>query len=538
MRNCMEEVVHMMKAKIQCIWINTHEEDQVMKDLKQIVADNNGMRLMSWTQTEGLRRIPLTNKERPEEPNPKINVDQIFKTIGKAQDNPDSNDSSVYVLKDLHLIIDTWQVKRGLRDIKERSSKNYNPLIVVSPITSIPVELEKLFHIVNYDTPERKEIELLVNRMVANMKKSNEESKKGFIIPTAEDQRKIVNALIGLTFQEVVNTLAKSVAKYKTLALKAIMEEKIQLVEKTGVLDYTIPEARFEDVGGNEAFKSWVEEVEASMTEEAIAFGCAMPKGYLALGVPGTAKTFLAEAIANKWGVPMLSLNMSKIMNKLVGESEKKIDQAFRIAKACAPCILLFDEVEKALAGTKSSNASDAGTTSRVFSTVLKFLQENNGVFVVMTSNDVSQLPPELTRSGRLDAMWYFSLPNEEERKSIFRIHLGKTKKDITEEMVEAASAATQNYTGAEIKDIVKQAMWKAFRRFKEGGENALLAEDIVSAAESVVPIWRSSQEKILYLEQWVNGRARFTSTGTDRADYVPNVDDNLIDTLLDEHLQ
>lgn len=223
-------------------------------------------------------------------------------------------------------------------------------------------------------------------------------------------------------------------------------------------------------------------------------------------------------------------------MNKLVGESEKKIDQAFRIAKACAPCVFLFDEVEKALSGTRSSNASDAGTTSRVFSTVLKFLNDNNnGVFVVMTSNDVTQLPPELTRSGRLDAMWYFSLPTEEERKDIFRIHLGKTGKEIPESVIEAAAKATVNYTGAEIKDIVKQAMWKAYKRFHDDKVNTLTEDDVVSAAREIIPIFRSSQEKIAYLESWANGRARYTNGTIDDNGHNTGKDDQLIDDLLDD---
>lgn len=532
MRGCMQEVVHLLNAKIQCIWIDSYEEGQVINDLKEIVGEKAGFKLKTWTHTEGLRTIALTSREKQEGADKKINLDGIFNAIGTAQD-AETADNSVYVLKDLHLLIDTHQVKRMIRDIKERASKNYNPIIVVSPVVSIPIELEKLFTVVHFETPNREEIVRIVTKMVASMQKGNAEQQKGYAIPTEEERRKIVNSLIGLTYKEIVDTLAKSIVKYRALSLQAIMEEKIQLVEKTGVLDYIIPQANFADIGGNEAFKNWVEEVEAAQSEEAQAFGCALPKGYMALGVPGTAKTFGAEAIASKWGVPMLALNMSKIMNKLVGESEKKIDQAFRIAKACAPCIMLFDEVEKALAGTKSSNASDAGTTSRVFSTVLKFLQENNGVFVVMTSNDVSQLPPELTRSGRLDAMWYFSLPTVEERKSIFRIHLAKTGKEINEELVNAAAAATEHYTGAEIKDIVKQSMWKAFRRFKVDGSNVLTEEDVTSAARDVVPIYESSREKIMYLEQWVQGRARYTNGRFDSQGYDTNLDNQLLDDVL-----
>lgn len=533
MRPCMQEVVNLLKARIQCIWIDTYEEEQVINDLKEIVGEMSGVKLKTWTHTEGLKQIALTSREKQDAADKGINIDGIFRTIGAAQD-AENPESSVYVLKDLHLIIDTHQVKRMIRDVKERKIKNYNPIIVVSPVISIPIELEKLFTVVHYDTPDRAEITRIVNKVVAGMRKNNAEQNKGYTIPTDDSIRHIINSLIGLTNREIVESLAKSVTKYKTLSIQAIMEEKIQLVEKSGVLDYMVPQANFNDVGGNEVFKRWIEEVEMAQSEEAREFGCALPKGYLALGIPGTAKTYLAEAVASKWGVPMLSLNMSKIMNKLVGESEKKIDQAFRIAKACAPCVMLFDEVEKALAGTKSSNASDAGTTSRVFSTVLKFLQENNGVFVVMTSNDVSQLPPELTRSGRLDAMWYFSLPDHEERKSIFQIHLSKTGKEISEDLIEAAALNTDHYTGAEIKDVVKQAMWKAYARFRVDGVNALLEEDIIAAARSVVPIYQSSREKIMYLEQWVHGRARYTNGRFDDNGYNTSRDDQLVEDVLD----
>ena len=221
-------------------------------------------------------------------------------------------------------------------------------------------------------------------------------------------------------------------------------------------------------------------------------------------------------------------------VSKLVGESEKRIDQAFRIAKACAPCVFLIDEVEKALSGTRSSNASDAGTTSRVFSSVLQFLQDNNKVFVVMTSNDVSQLPPELTRSGRLDAKWYFSLPTAEERQDIFRIHIGKTGKEVSEKDIKAVAEEAANYTGAEIKEIVKAAMRKAYKRYKEDGNPELTLEDLIPAVKDVIPIYESSKENIAYLEAWVHGRARHTSRRTTEDGYLISRDDELLEDVLE----
>lgn len=512
MRESMNQVRDLLRAKIQCIWIDTYEEAEAIKDLKKVVGELPGFNLYIWSHTEGLKKEPLSDLEKAEPANPKFaQPNMLFSEIHEAQNNKERKREGVYVLRDFHLINDNHAVKRGLRDLKEYPSRNYNPIIVVSPITSIPVEHEKLFTIVNYDVPSKKEVESLVNAMAKNIEKAAAKGKK-FKVPTEADKRKLVNACIGLTFNEISDVFAKSLVKYKELSLQAIMEEKIQLVKKSGVLDYVIPKFNFDDIGGNKAFKEWVLEVEEAMSEEALAFGCQRPKGYLALGIPGTSKTVSAEAIANKWGIPLLKLNMSKVMDKLVGQSERKIEQAFRVAKACAPAILLIDEVEKALGGIRSSNSSDAGTTARVFGKVLEFLNEDTGVFTVMTSNDVSQLPPELTRSGRLDAMWYFSLPTKEERKEIFRIHLGKTGKEITDELIEAAAETSRNFTGAEIAETVKVAIRKAYKRFKEDGVNAILPEDIESAAEEIIPIYKSSRENIAALESWADGRARSTN--------------------------
>jgi ATP-dependent 26S proteasome regulatory subunit len=528
----MEEVQNLLRAKIQCIWIDTYEEYEVIKDLKEIANNLQGMKLFSWSHTEGLKKIALSNREIQEAADRRVSVEGIFQTIGGAQDNQEIKDESIFMVKDFHLLNDTHQVKRLLRDIKERPSRNYNPIVVVSPIINIPIEHEKLFTVIKYNTPTKEEISNQVQIVIKNINTAINAG-KDYTAPTAKETKQIIDAFSGLTYNEITDVLAKSVIKYRTLSLNAVMEEKIQLVEKSGVLDYKVPEARFEDIGGNELFKEWVLEIEDAMSDEAKSFGCSSPKGYLALGVPGTAKTYLAEALANKWGIPLLQLNMSKIMNKLVGESEKKIDQAFRIAEACAPCIFLIDEVEKALSGTRSSNSSDAGTTSRVFSRVLQFLNDDTGVFTIMTSNDVSQLPPELTRTGRLDAKWYFSLPSPEERKEIFEIHTRKTNKEVSSKAIDAAVKETNFYTGAEIKEIVKVAMRKAYKRFKEDGINCISEEDLVSAAKEVIPIYESSKEQISYLESWVNGRARYTGKRSTDEGYITNGDNNLLSDIL-----
>lgn len=538
MRECMSEVKNLLKAKIDFIWIDSYEETEVVRDMIQLINETFfGTKLYTWSMTEGLKKIALNRHEKQEDAMKELR--EPFRAIDHiitAQNNKQVTDEAFYIMRDFHIPLESIpNLKRAVRDAKEGSSKNYNPIIVVAPSVYVPMELEKIIHIVSYDTPSKDNIHKFIQAMVSKMRISNTEKGKNYEMPTEDQISKLVNALSGLTYREIKDTVAMSLVEYNGLSLKAIMEEKIQLIKKSGVLDYKVPEARFEEVGGNINFKNWITDVELAMSDEAKAFGCATPKGYLALGIPGTAKTYMAEALANKFGVPFIKLEMSRIMDKLVGNSEKKIDQALRVVKSCAPCIFLIDEVEKALGGIKSSNASDSGTTARCFASILQFLQDNNDVFVVMTSNDVSQLPPELTRSGRLDAMWYFSLPTEEEREAIFKIHLDKTGKDYAPEILKAAAQNSVNFTGAEIQSIVKLTMWKAFRRFLKDGNDSIIEEDVLSAAKEVVPVYESSKEKITYLEHWVKGRARYANDVVDSNGFDMRLDEDLLTLELDD---
>jgi SpoVK/Ycf46/Vps4 family AAA+-type ATPase len=521
----MTQVEHLLRAKIHCIWIDSYEESEVIKDLKEILSTRVvGPNLQLWSHTEGLRKMPLTNAEQPEATNKHLmHPRALFDYIKQTQEDQ-SNNQNIFVLRDFHLLNDTHEVKRSIRDIKEYPSKNYNPIIVISPVINIPIEHEKLFTVVNYDVPSKLDIERVVNAMSRNIERAIEKGKEYFA-PTRDEQRQLIDACVGLTQNEMSDVFAKSLIKYKKLSLQAIMEEKIQLVKKSGVLDYVIPGFTMDDIGGNQAYKDWVLEVRESFGEEAQAFGVSRPKGYMAVGIPGCSKTAGAEAFANMMGWPLLVLSMSKVMDKLVGQSEKKIAQAFRVAKACAPCVMLWDEVEKMLGGIKSSNSSDSGTTARVFAECLNFLNSDNGVFVIMTSNDVSQLPPEFTRSGRLDAQWYFSLPTMDERKEIFKIHFGKTGRTVEDTLVDSAARAAENYTGAEIKEVVKVAMRKAYSRFKQDGNRDLTEVDVTSAVGDVIPLYKSSQEKILALEAYARGRARNTNY-TEKNSLDSNVDD------------
>src|SRR5512135_3251369 len=115
------------------------------------------------------------------------------------------------------------------------------------------------------------------------------------------------------------------------------------------------------------------------------------------------------------------------MFGSFVGSSEENVRRAITVAESVAPAVLWVDEIDKAFSGSQSSALTDGGTTARVFSTFLTWLWEKSApVFVVATANEVSQLPPELLRKGRLDEIFYVDLPSADERAEIFRIHLAK----------------------------------------------------------------------------------------------------------------
>ena len=527
-----KEILTALDLQRPCIWIKTIEEaDFISQFLKLIVRKTSCDNLYTWSIASGITKLALRPGEKDElvgTPSPAI--EPVFmhmkNNISKSKESGAIKKVEMYVLKDFHFIADKPNAIRGIRDIFENFRGKYNcytPLIVVSPVVNIPQELEHLFTVIEYTTPETNEVQILLQAA------SNKLVNRGLPPLTPAQVNSLIPAFRGFTLREITETIAASIKKHNTIDLTEVVEKKVSLIKKTGILEYRRPQTNFDDVAGNESFKNWVEEVEACMSPEARKFGIAQPKGYLALGVPGTAKSVMAEAMASKLQLPLIKFNISNIMSKFVGDSERNIAKALNLVKSCAPCVLYIDEVEKCLAGYNGSQqGGDSGALARVMGALLEFMADNkDGVFTIMTSNDVTKLPPELTRAGRLDAIWYFSLPTEDERKAIFRVHLNKVNKTVSEDTLDAISKATQDYTGAEIEQIVKASLRKAFlNKIKNGGDGEITVEDLLSSKDLVVPISRSSQEKIQALEAWARGRALYANSESRESQVIINDDD------------
>lgn len=528
MRECMTDLINSIKSRKPCIWIKTQEESLTIKDIRQISMINlPKANIVIWSQTEGATIYNSVDNSSSGKSIKKLaNIDNLFSFIKlNTYGGTDNNDKivkpepNIFILRDYNNLFNDPKSIRFIRDLKEyhKQKEAYNPIIVLSQIDNIPTQLTRLFKLIDYGLPNRNEILSCINETINNIKAVSLKQNKQCKIPTQKELNNLVNSCLGLTIQEIQETVIESFIKFKEANLDFITQKKVESIQKSGVLDYKIPNTTLEDIGGNEVIKQWLLEMKELFSDEAKEFGLKKPKGYLSVGVPGAGKTCLAEAFAGTMHMPLLSLSMGRIMSRFVGESERKIMQALDVAKASAPCVLLIDEVEKALGGINSSNNTDGGVTARVFMEILKFLNDNDyGVYIIMTSNDVSQLPPELTRQGRLDAKWFFDFPKENERKEIFKIHFSKYNKEINSDLLDLAVSKTNNFTGAEIQEIVKNTIRKSFIRFKKDNNNELKEEDITSAINEIIPISKTSKESILALKSYCSNRFRSVNEEND----------------------
>ena len=298
---------------------------------------------------------------------------------------------------------------------------------------------------------------------------------------------------------------AKSMVRTHTFDIPTILDEKKQIIRKSGMLEYYEALEDISDIGGLEVLKAWLEKRRLAFSQKARDFGLPLPKGILLIGVPGTGKSLTAKAVGSLWQMPLLRLDVGKIFAGLVGSSEENIRTVIRTSEAIAPAILWIDEIEKGFSGTGSSGQTDGGTTSRVFGSFITWLQEKKSpVFVIATANDVSQLPPELLRKGRFDEIFFCDLPSAAERKQIFDIHIRKKNRDPSGFALDKMVSATSEWSGAEIEQAVIAALYDAFDEGHDLDSNGLL-----KALSDIVPLSVTMRERIERMREWARTRAR-----------------------------
>jgi SpoVK/Ycf46/Vps4 family AAA+-type ATPase len=493
------EVEDLIKARYPLIYIVSPEEARVERMLREFALKKE-RKLAAWSITRGF--VTLAGELKGGDVKDPIKaLDHIAGVEGKA----------IFVLRDFHAFLDNPQVVRKLRDLAHDLPRkdSQKSVLLLSPVLKIPPEAEKEISVIDWDLPNRAEIDGIIGRILQGLPANVEPG------PAADPQgrERLVEAALGLTYTETENVFSKSIVRSKTFDIPTILGEKKHIIRKSGILEYYEATESLDDIGGLETLKAWLQKRRNAFTHKAREFGLPLPKGILLIGVPGCGKSLTAKAVGAAWQMPLLRLDVGKIFGGLVGSSEENIRKVIKTAEAIAPAVLWLDEMEKGFSGTGSSNMSDGGTTSRVFGTFVTWLQEKTApVFVIATANNVHQLPPELLRKGRFDEIFFVDLPTHEERKSIVEIHLKKKHRDPAKLDVPRVVDAMPEFSGAEVEQAVISALYDAF----DSGHD-LTAEGLLASTREIVPLAVTMKEGIDGMREWAKTRARLASPGPEK---------------------
>lgn len=501
--NVAREIEHLIRARYPLLYVITSEEGRV-DALVQDIAQRWDKKVFEWTCTMGLvptgTSIQSQRSRHSTTREPLAALDQVIDQVEPA----------LFVFKDLHPFLTRAHhaVIRRLKEIALHLKNSRKTILIVAPQLEVPPELEKDLTVLQLPLPSREDLAALLERIEQEVA-----SLPNLAVTLDEAGReRLLQAALGLTLNEAENVLAKMLVKHERLSADLVGEvltEKQQIIRKSGLLEYCATEESFDQVGGLDSLKDWLRQRALAFSTTAKAFGLPAPKGVLLLGVQGCGKSLCAKAVSNLWQIPLLRFDVGRMFGSFVGSSEENIRRAIAVAESVAPVVLWVDEIDKAFAGSQAATVSDSGTAARVFGTFLTWLSEKTApVFVVATANDISHLPPELLRKGRLDEIFYADLPSPAERREIFAIHLRKRHRDPAQFELESLVNASGKFSGAEIEEAVVSGLYAAF-----AAGQSLGTEHVREALTQTVPLARTMQEQLDRLRTWAAGRARPASS-------------------------
>jgi AAA+ superfamily predicted ATPase len=501
--NFQTELETLIRARYPILYLITSEEMRVQSVVLDI-AKKRQKKAFEWSCSTGLvpagTSIQSQKHRNTATKDPLAALDQVIEQVEPA----------IFIFKDFHPFLSkgNFAIVRKLKEIALHLKNSFKTIILVSPVMEIPTELEKEITVLNYPPPSREDLNALLDKIIAEVS----QFKQVKLDLDSAGRERLLQAALGLTLGEAENVFAKLIVKNERLSAADVNEvfvEKQQIIRKSGLLEYFDTSETFEQVGGLSVLKEWLDKRALAFSEDARAFGLPAPRGILLLGVQGCGKSLCAKAVSTQWQLPLLRFDMGRMFGSLVGSSEENVRRAISVAESIAPAILWVEEIDKAFSGSQASGVTDGGTTARVFGTFLTWLSEKTApVFVVATANDISQLPPELLRKGRLDEIFFVDLPVLEERAEVFRIHLRKRGRDPALFDVDQLANASKDFSGAEIEEAINSGLYDAY-----SSRQQLETTHVLNALAQTVPLAKTMAEQIGQLRNWAEGRARHANS-------------------------
>jgi len=459
--NDLHDLELLLRSHVPLLLIESYEEARVIEMFRRL-RGKFGKPVFTWSATDGLLPLEMTLQAKPKVEEPDKVLRHIKQTLSPG----------IYLLLDFHPYLDDPINVRLLKEIALGYDRSAHHVVLISHALDLPPEVQRYCARFDLGVPDEKQLEAIVREEAVRWAKEHGGKR---VQTDSRHLSLLVQNLSGLTAQGA-RRLARN-AIYDDGAITAddmarINRAKYELLDMGGVMSYQHDTAHFSEVGGLENLKYWLEQRRPAFLGELP--GVEPPKGMMLLGVQGSGKSLAAKAVAGTWGIPLLQLDIGALYNKFFGETERNLRRALDLATAMSPCVMWLDEIEKGL----GTGDNDAGTSKRVLGTLLTWMAEGNrGVFIVATSNDISALPPELLRKGRLDEIFFVDLPDAKIRQLIFRIHLQKRELDADALDLDSLVDASAGFSGAEIEQAVVAALYSAAARQGRVDTGLLLAE-------------------------------------------------------------
>ena len=484
-------LVKYLRARRPIIWVNSGDYKEIDTIVKEATKDYKDKAIYEY---RALGVVDFENKVKEE------NITDLYNFLDTLYS--EGIKTNVFLL--IKNAEEEMKDARNIAYIKKiaetrYSSPDYNfTIIIVSETETVPKELEKFTSILDIPNMSKDEIEKYILKF----------SKDNNIKVDKKDIGEVAISLKGLTKLEIDHVLNMIIESKNNISISGrdiIIKEKGQIIKKSSILEIIDFKEKIEDIGGLEGLKEWLKSKAQVFRrlDEAKKFGVDTPKGVLLVGMPGCGKSLAAKASARLFNVPLLRLDIGRLLGKYVGESEHNMRVALKTAESISPCILWIDEIEKAFAGiNQDGGASDI--TKRLFGQFLTWLQEKeNTVFVVATANDVTVFPPEFFRKGRFDEIFFIDFPNEEEREKIFKIHLEKRGKLNDKIDIKKLAKETMGYCGSDIEEVVKMTVETVFNveDIENEEDSKLTTQDLLDSIKSIDSLSNILADKIKVLK-------------------------------------
>ncbi len=484
-----------LDSRVPLVVAETYEEKRALDMLLRVSNQGRGadhaLPVYRWSLTDGLSRLSFgpaiaISSDHTE---PRAVLEHI-----KGMTQP-----AIFALCDFHPFLgDDPRNIRLLKDIVLNHHSVPHTLVLISHQLTLPKELVRYAAFFQLSMPSCDQIMAIIREEA----KAWADRQGGGRIKTDNlTLKKLVANLQGLTYADVRRLVRGAIVDDGAITeddLPEVNKAKFALMEMEGILSFEYNTAQFNQVGGLNNLRRWLDERRHAFLSGGPG-GMDQPKGILLLGVQGGGKSLAAKAVSGLWGLPLLRLDFGALYNKFFGETERNLRDALKLADTLSPCVLWMDEIEKGMA----QDGHDNGTSRRVLGTLLTWMAERRSqVFVVATSNDISGLPPELVRKGRLDEIFFVDLPDPDARDAIFSIHMRKRDLEPGQFDLPLLVSASEGFSGAEIEQAVVAAIYAA------AAQQVVVSTDLVlSEIYNTSPLSVVMGEKVAALRQWAEGR-------------------------------